>query len=447
MDFINQFEHTLEQTLSSGHILQARQLVDTFGGTQMPYTLKIYRLINRLRHTEHPFRLAEPPSAHRIVLFQTGNFILDYILKQFFCFFTEKNCSLLIFDPSDYEKSTQTLFTFAQQGIDAAFFFNNVGLSQTLQDGRNLWETLDIPCYDFLVDHPMYYADSLDAAPLETTVLCADRTHADYIRRFYPRVAQAVFFPTGGCPSATSNAAWESRNIDILFIGSYKYHSDYTPDALGKLISDYMQAHTNDTFEQAVEACACTQHDASLVSEGQLKELIEKHRYIETNVTARYRKTILTALLDAGMPIHVYGQGWETSGLTEHPCFILHAPVSFEEGLSLMENTKILLNHMAWFKHGSSERIFNAMASGAVCATDSSGYLDEILSDNKNCILYRLESLSLQDSSGAAALAEKVKTLLSNPKKASAIAKEGQSLASLHTWQQHIKHYLFTEEA
>lgn len=438
MDFITQFENTLEQTLTQSRIAEARQLVDAFPGTNQPYTLKLYSLINRLRRAELPTGTQTFFSGCRIVLFQTGNFILDYILQQFADFLRKNDCCLLTFDPADYTKSSQSLFSFATGGIDAAFFFNNVGLSQTLQDGRNLWETLEIPCYDFLVDHPMYYSDSLNEVPRHTTLLCADRTHTDYVRRFYPNVMRAIFFPTGGCHPTTSPVLWQHRSMEVLFIGSFKYHSDYVPDVLGESIIAYMQSHTDESFEHAVELCANAQTPDCPISNEQLKMLIEKHRFIETNVTALYRKSIITSLLEADITVHVYGQGWEHTGLEGHPCFILHPPVSFEEGLALMSDTKILLNHMAWFKSGSSERIFNAMAQGAVCFTDSSIYLSDILKDDANCCLYSLNDISIAD---------RIKALLANPEKASAIAKEGLRTAAAHTWQQHLQNYLFFSEA
>ena len=429
MDFITQFENTLEQTLDRGHIAEARQLADAFPNTQQPYTLKLFSLINRLR------RLEQTPHS-RFVLFLTGNFILDYILQQFLEYFSEKGFQTCVFDPGNYSKSTNELFSFAKDGVDGTFFFNNVGLLQTLQDGRNLWETLEVPCYDFLVDHPMYYADSLDEAPSCTTLFCADLTHADYAKRFYPHVKRTLFFPTGGCTPAASVKPWNERSMDVLFIGSFKYHSDCINDDFAEAVISYMQTHTGDTFEQAIACCAQNTDSATKVSEEQLKFLTEKYRFLETNVTALYRKSILASLLDAGITVHVYGNGWTATGLTEHPQFILHSPVTFEEGLSLMGDTKILLNHMAWFKHGSGERIFNAMAQGAVCATDSSRDLDDILTDRINCLIYRLDDLHV---------AEQIKTLLSDPEKASAIIKEGLITAAAHTWQQHMESYLFFE--
>lgn len=430
MDFVTQFENTLEQTIRQEMFAEANQLLAAYPSTGQPYTLKLFSLINRLRQSSRT-------NSRRIVLFRTGNFILDYILKQFQATFSDRGCETFVFDPADYAVSTEALFRFAREGIDAAYFFNNVGLLQTLEDGRNLWETLTVPCFDFLVDHPMYYADSLDFAPAQTTLLCADLTHTEYVRRFYPRVHTARFLPTGGCEvsvdaehaTGISGPTWAKREMDVLFIGSYKYNSSCEASDLDKRITEHLMAHTGHTFEQAVELCLT--EDA--LTDAKLKEIIEKHRFLETNLTALYRKTIMEDLVNVGIHVHVYGNGWEQTGLNGHPNFHLHAPVSFEEGISLMSRTKILLNHMAWFKHGSSERIFNAMAQGAVCVTDSSAYLDTILEDGINCRVYSLHETRTQHC-----IADKISSLLSDPDTSAQIAASGQKTAAMHTWQKHL---------
>jgi len=102
-----------------------------------------------------------------------------------------------------------------------------------------------------------------------------------------------------------------------------------------------------------------------------------------------------------------------------------------------MQQAKIVLNHMAWFKHGSSERIFNAMSQGALCMTDSSIYLDRILTDNKNCAVYHLKD------AGTPFIADRIQTLLSSKETSEAIARNGYLTSQEHTWHSHIQNYLF----
>lgn len=433
MDFITQFEQTLQHTIEQGLTQEAGQLLAGFAQTRQPYTMRIYALINRLRQKNMPFRVPfTPGSPFRILLYKSDNYILNYIAGQFAAFFRSQGCETMFFDPLHFEESSKALFHFLEEGLDAAFFFNNVGLLQTFQDGTSLWETLGVPCFDFLVDHPMYYADSLDHALQHTTVLCADRTHCDYVTRFYNRVEHTLFLPAGGITTNQNpDFSWDSRPMDVLFIGSYKY-SAYSPDdEPAKKLSAYLQAHTDVPFdcaaEKILEACC-----ADFLSPQTLKDFIQSHRFTETNLTASYRREIIADLLDAGIHVDIYGEGWQQTGLAAHPNLHLHSPVSFEEGIRLMTQTKILLNHMAWFKDGSSERIFNAMAQGAVCVTDSSLYLDSFLQDGVNCGIFRLPDVA---SHGVSA---KVKSILDSPARAAYIAKNAIRLSANHSWQAHL---------
>jgi len=436
MDFITQFENTLEQTISQGAYADSRQLLQTFATTQMPYTIRLYSLINDLRACTQPFSVPFSDGHFRILICKTGNFILDYIAGQFHSYFSKKGYTLFVFDPADLEGSSKELFQFLQGGLDGAFFFNNAGLLQKLADGRNLWETIHVPCFDFLVDHPMYYADSLDTAPQRTTLLCADKTHAAYALRFYSKIDRAIFFPTGGEIAQAPEFTWQNRPMDVLFIGSYKEHTDVISDEADVFLTQYLQNHTDEPFESALEAFA-NKVSTTSASDDTLKALVEAHRFSETNLTARYRKDILKQLAENHITVHVYGSGWEKTGLSKYPNFVLHAPVSFRDGLALMSQAKIVLNHMAWFKHGSSERIFNAMSQGALCLTDSSAFLENILTDDKNCALYSL------DESKTGSIAERIKKLLSSEESWQKIARSGYETSQEHTWHSHMSRYLY----
>jgi spore maturation protein CgeB len=102
--------------------------------------------------------------------------------------------------------------------------------------------------------------------------------------------------------------------------------------------------------------------------------------------------------------------------------------VSFEEGLALMGKSKIVLNQMAWFKDGASERIFNAMLQGAVSVTDDSLYLREILKDGEDVVFYSLSELER--------LPVLVSDLLRHPDRMRQIADAGYRTAKEgHTWE------------
>jgi glycosyltransferase involved in cell wall biosynthesis len=291
-------------------------------------------------------------------------------------------------------------------------------------DGVYLWDTWNVPCYNILVDHPMYYFEALQDGPARGVVVCSDRNHVKYVERFYPNAHQSFFLPTGG--EELSGKSVRERTIDVLFIGSYKYHSEYDYDALDEQVMDYLITHPTETFEQAVEvSLKQTQPD---MTDAVLKEAIERRRFVDTNLSAMYRVEILRVLVENGVTVTVYGNGWENTELYGNPHFLCHPPVSFEEGLALMGKSKIVLNQMAWFKDGASERIFNAMLQGAVSVTDDSLYLREILKDGEDVVFYSLSELER--------LPVLVSDLLRHPDRMRQIADAGYRTAKEgHTWE------------
>ena len=104
--------------------------------------------------------------------------------------------------------------------------------------------------------------------------------------------------------------------------------------------------------------------------------------------------------------------------------------ISPSEVLVQMENAKIVLNTMPWFKDGSHERIFNGMLRGAVVCSDTSGYLEEVLPAEV------WESFDLSADS-IASLPKRLKALLQDTGRMQRIATAGYELAKdKHTWQE-----------
>lgn len=106
--------------------------------------------------------------------------------------------------------------------------------------------------------------------------------------------------------------------------------------------------------------------------------------------------------------------------------------VSFADGLGLMEESKIVVNQMVWFKDGGSERVFNAMLQGSVCVMDGSIYLKEHFESKENIIFYSLDALE--------ELPDIVKDLFGQLEKMQRIADHGYKTAlAHHTWEQRAK--------
>lgn len=383
--------------------------------------------------------LGENHSVRKYVVFTGSDIpILDYIAGQYCHALRQLGHTVYLFDKQHFEESMEALLSYHEQGLDGAFVFNNACFQMRLQSGISLWDLWDIPCYNILVDHPMYYFDTLDHAPAHGIVVCADRYHADYVRRFYPAVKRSVFLPTAGecLKPFTALKPFADRQIDVLFIGSYKYHDDVSYDTFARQLEEHLMAHPYKTFEAAVADCLAAEKHT--LSEEQLKLQIQQYRFIDVNTTAILRRKIMETLVHAGITVTVYGNGWESLDLIRHPNFLYKGLIAPEDGIRLMEESKIVLNHMAWFKCGASERIFEAMLLGAVSLTDGSEYLQTQFTDGEDIQFYDLEHLDT--------LPRIVNELLSGEAGVQTIIQKAYQTASCsHTWNSRLRELLDTE--
>ena len=370
------------------------------------------------------------PRPKRVVFFGGTHFILQYIVERYQQAFSKIGYDTLVVPLMKSESFTHNMeifFEFYEKGIDAVFIFNNRGFLLGAKDNECLWDKLNIPCYNLLFDHPMYYFDTLDESPAQGIVVCEDRNHVNYVKRFYPSVRKSFFLPTGGeelHPGQPKKPIVE-RTIDLLYIGGNKYSENFACDTTAEALMDDMTHNPHKTFEQVVEDyMKKVQPD---LSDAELKLMIQKYRFVDLQITGMYRLEVLRTLAKAGITVTVYGNDWDQTDLMKYPNVDCHAPISLEDGIALMEDSKIVLNQFAWFKDGCCERIFNTMLQKAVCLTDDSVYLREQFTDGKDIVFYSLSALNK--------LPELVNGLLQNPARMQRIADCGYDNASAHhTW-------------
>ena len=185
--------------------------------------------------------------------------------------------------------------------------------------------------------------------------------------------------------------------------------------------------HPSLTFEAVLENCFL-ERDCHL-SDKQLKSVIQDKCFLDRNTCALFRAEILRTLVKAGITFTVYGDHFENTDLCDYPNFIYRGQCSTEEGIRLMEDSKIVLNQLAWFKDGSSERIYEAMLQGAVPLTDDSIYLRENCTDSADIRFYSLSHLDQ--------LPDIVSSILANPDAAEILRRNAYTKARMqHTWKE-----------
>lgn len=353
---------------------------------------------------------------------------------------------VFVFDLGKPWASTEKFFhTFFEKGNTVLINFNFHGMSGEDyfldENNRSMWDALEIPSYNIVVDHPMYYHHFLEKVPKGYHHLSIDRNHEKYMCRFFPEIENGPFLPLAGTKlyPNKSNVPIEYRKYDVTMVGNYcvpktfeKYitriDDEYTAFYYGMI--DDLLANPWKTVEEVAESHL--KDELGEVPEEELKKAMAALTFIDLYVRYTIRGKAVQQLVDAGIKVHVFGDGWDLLPCKREENLILMNNLDSVGCLKKLCQTKISLNVMPWFKDGAHDRIFNTMLNGAVCLTDSSVYLDSILHDGVDSSIY---SLSRMDE-----LPEIAAGLLANPVRMQEIADQGYAMAEeAHTWAHRAK--------
>lgn len=377
----------------------------------------------------------------KIMLFEGDIETQGYFSVQLAEAFRKMGHQTFMFDLSRPWNSSERFFKFFERGNTVLVNFNFHGMSGEEifldEDERMMWDVLDIPSYNIVVDHPMYYHHFLEKAPKEYHHISIDRNHEKYMERFFPDIKRGPFLPLAGTelnPNKSYVPA-QYRRYDVTMVGNYtppeqfeKYitriDDEYTEFYYGMI--DDLLANPMRTLEDVAEEHI--RREIPEVTEEELKKVMSKLTFIDLYVRFKTRGEAVKALAEAGIKVNVFGGGWDRLECKRPENLIVGNSLDSVGCLKKLCQSKISLNVMPWFRDGAHDRIFNSMLNGALCLTDSSAYLDEILHDKTDCRIYSTAHLE--------ELPDIVYGLLSNPPGLQEIIDNGYRLAkSAHTWE------------
>lgn len=369
----------------------------------------------------------------RLVLFRGNLDTLNLFSDQLKQGFGELGYEIFEYDFSRSSESLNQLFDYIEEGpVTAAISFNNAFFGVTLESDESMWEKLGIPCVNILVDHPYWYHDKiLMCAPPNEMIICIDRNHMDYVNRFYPNISCNGFLPLGGISFSSTHKPISERKTAVLYAGSLsttqisKVFSIW--DFPAKQIIEHLITHTEDTIESVIEYEL--QQAGVVLTNDELRKFIFSCTPLDHLVSSYYREKVVSSVAKAGIPLELYGNGWDDFDWVKLPNVHYGGTVSPSEIVSMMEDTKIVLNSMPWFRDGSHDRIFNAMMCGAVAVSETTRYLEETLPSG-TWVSFDLSPESLS------ALPQRILNLLSDEAEMQRIASAGHDLAvAEHTWK------------
>lgn len=371
-------------------------------------------------------------SRKRLVLFYSNIPTLNLFTNQLKQGFLELGYEIYELNLSKDDGFGPFLKYVQENPVTAMIAFNNSFFGTTLSSGENMCEALGIPSINILVDHPYWYHDEiLMRTPSNGIVLCVDRNHMNYVNRFYPNISCNGFLPLGGFSGYSTHKPISDRKTEVLYAGSLSTNRiphDFSGwDFPAKQILEHLITHTEDTIEAVIEQEL--RQAGVILPDEELRKFISSCATLDNIVSSYYREKVVSSVAKAGIPLELYGNGWEVFDWVKLPNVHYGGCVSPEEILLMMEDSKIILNSMPWFRDGSHDRVFNAMMCGAVAVSETSKYLEEVLPAD-TWVSFDLSYASLAD------LPHRIKELLDDEERMQQIASAGYELAaSEHTWK------------
>lgn len=344
----------------------------------------------------------------RFCLFYSGvesfNYFTDRIEEEL----TKRGHDCFILDLSNMNvpgaHSFEEFSKFLSVKADVAIAFDGLGIKEDIF--IELWDSMNTKAVNILMDHPLRFHPTMRKHPKNYVQFCCDRNHVEYVKKYFDtEVLLVEFMPHAGTYMGEPDLSeYKKRPYDVLFSGTF-----YEPKSYLKQIDKEFEG--NETLrefyynlsEYMIENHSLTTETAVLdvvdamkleLNEEQLKTVLACSEPIDWMARMYYRKEVIQIIADAGIDIWLLGRGWEN-----HPCarksnvHIISDRVPFKDTLPAMNQAKINLNVMPWFKDGTHDRIFNIFLQGSLALTDGSDWLVENFKDNKDIAYYKLDKL------------------------------------------------------
>lgn len=354
------------------------------------------------------------------------------------------------------------IFTFNFSGISG-----ETGLYGDEWKTGNLWDEYELPVYNMVVDHPLYYHKAIALRPKRYVQLSIDFNHIQYMKRFFPEVNASsayesaksdkteicvardedYFLPLGGTGINLNREIvpdkdylpLDERPIDVIFTGNYtppqtfeKYLVNMDPDSRAffhQLVRENID-RPDEITERLLEEKLI--REAVAYDTDSLRAVMPNLMYVDLSVRFFYRAKVITTLADNGIKVHTYGAGWNLAECKKPENIVIHGNVDSRKCLDMLSQSKLSVNVMPWFKRGAHDRIFNSMLNGAAVVSDGSEYICRCF-DKDSILMYNLNDL--QSDEGCEMLAGQVKELLKDRDRLENMVSMGYSLCiKKHTW-------------
>lgn len=348
--------------------------------------------------------------------------------------FEQLGAQVTVFElEEDIESQEKELLELCSMDFDGIFDVNSI-LPSVKNDEEYYLNCFDAPFYQLIVDHPMHVHPSLMVPLKNHIVLCLDREHKEYLERYYPHLQSVYFFPFAGISSGEEIIPIKERTFDILFPATYTpldyyrqqmdCHGDYFCEMADEILREYRQG--------SIESIDVLFHRLSDSDESFFAMKLYKARFVDRYIRQWYREQVLRALLRQKITVDVVGFRWEMYQGEGREYLRIHEPCSYLQQLSMLGQSKMVLNVQPLFQDGPHDRVMNAMMNYSVSVTDTCRFLQEQFTQEKEIFLY--------DKNKPEEMAQWVKKQLQTPFALEKMVEQAyQKALSRHTWLHRVE--------
>lgn len=306
------------------------------------------------------------------------------------------------------------------------------------KDGRYFWDTWRHPHWTILVD-PAFYDLELMQSPF-SIISCVDRSDCQLLRSYK---FENVFFWPHAIERELTSPVDSDRKLDVIMLGTC-----YDPDHLRAFWQKRYSKEVSDALDDAVELVLSDRSTSFLpaLMLALVQHEIDPHEvefdqlayYVDSYARGIDRIQLIRSIRD--VPVHVFGgKCWREEKPIEDWNYYLarqrnvtvYPPVNFVEALELLKQSRICLNSMPFFKDGTHERVFAALACGAVPLTSDNLYMREIFQEGWDLLFYQFTRLDEVN--------DRIRSLLGDESRRQQIAASGQAkVHASHTWDNRV---------
>lgn len=376
----------------------------------------------------------------RELCYYSGTFFLKKIAETL----ESDEVSVSFFELSDEDADYNILETVADEGYDCIIDINSKLPYLIMDDGRPFLDSLKIPFFNYILDHPLYHAPGLGIPLKNYHAIAIDRYHQAFMQGQFEHLQSVTYLPMPGT-KASKEIPFEDRKNGLVFSGTYEMEDSILYD-----IRDKGQL----TYDVSLDMISLMD-DLDYRAESALdKVLIDRFSSIEDGLQAfgfdRYymllnhlcradkyvrfkrRRETIEALGQAGIPMTVFGSGWELMDIDRFKNISTRPHMTIAVSFEILANSRLVLDINPLFAAGLHDRVTTAMANNCVCLTDMGLEATPYLADNVNIVTY-----STHDK---ADLIEKIDGLMSNQTRAFDIATAGRKIYDERlNWQFHAR--------